>query len=194
MARQIEYDPVALKENLLSVFWAQGYAETSLSDLESASGLNRRQLYNGVGDKREMFLSALDDFSDLAGRMFLAPLERKEAGLAEIEGLLRAFLELAEKPSGPSGCLACSSSQEEIASDTDVASRIDAYFERIRAAYRNALAGSARRNEIRLSGSDLESRADALFGVHVALCILGRAGRPIDQLKRMVDQALADIR
>ena len=139
MARQIEYDPVALKENLLSVFWAQGYAETSLSDLETATGLNRRQLYNGVGDKREMFLGALDDFSDLAGRMFLAALESEEAGLAEIEGLLRAFLDLAENPSGPSGCLVCSSSQEEIASDTDVASRIDAYFERIRAAYRNAL-------------------------------------------------------
>lgn len=194
MARQIEYDPSALKQNLLSVFWEQGFAETSLSDLEHATGLNRRQLYNGVGDKRAMFLQALDGFSDTAGQRFLAPLEGEEAGLAEIEMLLTTFLQLAEASEGPSGCLVCSSSQEDIASDPDVADRINRYFERIRAAYANALSRAVGRNEITLSEDAILARTDTLFGVHVALCILGRAGRPIEQLERMVRQVLADIR
>lgn len=193
MARQIEYDPNALKQNLLAVFWAQGFAETSLADLENATGLNRRQLYNGVGDKRSMFLQALDDFSDVAGRQFLAALERDEAGLGDIETLLRKFLALAKESDGPSGCMVCSTSQEDIASDKDVRIRVDAYFERIRAAYANALSHAVERGDIELSEPDISNRAEALFGTHVALCILARAGRPANQLERMVQQALNDI-
>lgn len=194
MARQIEYDPLALKRNLLAVFWERGYAETSLSDLEAATGLNRRQLYNGVGDKRAMFLQALDDFFDVAGREFLAPLEKEGAGLRDIETLLEKFLRLAASGEGPTGCLVCSSSQEDIASDADVRRRIDTYFDRIRAAYAHALRCAVERGELIFADSDPELRADALFGTHVALCILARAGRPQAQLERLVRQALADIR
>ena len=193
MARQIEYDATALKRNLLSVFWEQGYAETSLSDLEGATGLNRRQLYNGVGDKRSMFLQAMDDFSDVAGREFLAALETDDAGLREIESLLNKFLDLAKDSSGPQGCMVCSTSQEEIAADPDVKARIEAYFERIRAAYENALTRAVGRGDIVLSKTEILNRAEALFGTHVALCILGRAGHAHDKLTRMVRQAIEDI-
>lgn len=178
----------------MSLFWAKGYAETSLADLEAASGLNRRQLYNGIGDKRTMFLQALDDFSTMAGRQFLVPLEREDAGLREIAGLLETFLQLAAEQAAPTGCMVCSASQDEVAIDKDVAKRIENYFDRIRAAYGNALSRANDRGEISLSPKDLEQRQDALFATHVALCILARAGRPHGQLTRMVKQALADIR
>ena len=193
MARHIEYDPTALKQNLLSIFWEQGYAETSLSDLEIATGLNRRQLYNGLGDKRSMFLQALDDFSDVAGREFLAKLEAADAGLKDIEALLMTFVGMVRDGTSGKGCMVCSTSQEEIASDQDVKTRIDAYFERIRAAYENALTRAVIRGELTLQPTDIAGRAEALFGIHVALCVLGRAGRPHDQLERMVRQALDDV-
>lgn len=194
MARHIEYDSGAVKRNLMSLFWTKGYAETSLTDLEAASGLNRRQLYNGIGDKRAMFLQALDDFSDVAGQEFLAPLEGDQAGLDDIEGLLREFLHLAADAAEPIGCMVCSTSQEEIAADKDVAKRINAYFERIRSAYANALTRANDRGALRLDQQGLDARTDALVGTHVALCILARAGRPHDQLTRMVEQALSDLR
>jgi len=193
MARQIEYDPTAVRQNLLAVFWSQGFAETSLTDLEGATGLNRRQLYNGVGDKRSMFLQALDDFADQAGQQFLAPLERPEAGVAEIAGLLETFLELLRSGGEAKGCLVCSTSQEEIVGDPDVKARVDAYFTRIRAAYRNALVCAVQSGALSLSEPEIEGRTESLFATHVALCILARAGRPYDQLERMVRQALDDI-
>ena len=58
--RPINYDPQAAKTGLLAAFRAKGFADTSLSDLEAASELDRRQLYNGFGDKQSMFLAALD--------------------------------------------------------------------------------------------------------------------------------------
>ena len=193
MARQIEYDPFALKQNVLSVFWERGYAETSLSDLEAATGLNRRQLYNGIGDKRAMFLQALDDFSDVAAHQFLSPLETEDSGLAEIAALLNGFVHLIREEDERKGCMVCTSSQEEIAADGDVKKRIDAYFERIRAAYQTALTNAAERGELALSEEQIADRAEALLGIHVAVCVLGRGGRSPDKLERMVRRALDDI-
>lgn len=194
MARRIEYDPTKVQQSLTDLFWQKGFAETSLADLETASGLNRRQLYNGIGDKHAMFLAALDTFTEQAGRQFLAALESEDAGLDDIEALLRLFALAASTKDPPRGCMVCTASQEEIASDDVVAGRIDAYFSRIRAAYRNALQSAIDRGEIKLNPAAVDLRTDALFGVHVALCVLGRAGRPREELNRMVDQALTDLR
>ncbi|MEM7530520.1 MAG: hypothetical protein AAF416_23310 [Pseudomonadota bacterium] len=194
MPRQISYDPQALRTDLLRTFWTKGYAETSLVDLEGATGLNRRQLYNGIGDKRAMFLQAMDDFAETAGRRFLAALEAPEAGIAEIETLLATFVRLSQEEEGRAGCMICSTSQEKIAADPDATRRIDAYFDRIRAAYANALTRAAVRSETTLDPDAIPARADALLGTHVALCILARAGRPEDQLDRIARQALVGIR
>ena len=190
MARQISYNPTEVRSRLLSKFWDTGYAETSLSDLEEATGLNRRQLYNGLGNKKAMFLSAVDDFSTTAGRQFLGPLEKDTAGLDEIASLLRTFVALAGSKDGPSGCMVCSVSQEEIADDVDVRPRIDAYFDRIEAAYRNALTQAAVRGEINLAPPAISAKSAHLFGVHVALCVLGRAGCAQNKLHRIAEEAI----
>lgn len=193
MARQIAYDPQKLRQDVMSLFWARGYAETSLSDLEEATGLNRRQLYNGIGDKRAMFLQALDDFTDMSGRFLLAPLEAPDASIADIRAHFSRFVTMAHQPDAPKGCMVCSTSQEDIASDRDVLARMNAFFDRIRAAHHNALCASVGRGEIELSPDQIERHADALYGTHVALCILGRAGRPKEQLAHIAEEALAQL-
>ena len=177
----------------MSLFWEQGYAETSLADIEAATGLNRRQLYNGIGDKRSMFLQALDDFINLSIRSLLAPLESEQAGVNDIKALFNNFIEMAKDSSGPNGCMVCSSSQEEIAKDPDVARRMDGFFERIREAHLNALMRAVERGDIKLEKVDVMRRADALLAVHVALCILGKAGQPEAQLKNIAELATRDL-
>lgn len=191
MARQLTYDPIKVRGALLAQFWQTGYAETSLADLEQATGLNRRQLYNGPGDKKAMFLAALDDFTDTAATLNLAPLEAETAGSGEIAALLRRFVQLAASPDGPNGCMMCSTSQEEIAQDADVRPRIEAFFDRIEAAYRNALFQASRRGELTLSEREVEAKGTYLFGVHVAMCILARAGCAQDRLHRMAEEAIS---
>lgn len=178
----------------MTLFWARGYAETSLSDLEAATGLNRRQLYNGIGDKKSMFLGALDDFAENAGHTLLAPLESDAASLADIDQLFATFIEAAKAPEGTNGCMVCSTSQEEIAGDAEVSKRMNAFFDRIRAAHHNALRRSVERGELDLPPDGIKRRADALLGAHVAICILGRAGRSADQLANIAKEATAPLR
>lgn len=190
MSRQISYDAIDVRRRILAAFRQSGYAETSLAGLEQATGLNRRQLYNGPGDKRRMFLGALDDFDAMAGKRFLAPLERDDAGVDDIAHLLRTFVALAGSEEGRGGCLVCNASQQAIADDADVRRRIDAYFERIENAYRNALSRAAARGEIDLAPSEIAARGSYLFGIHVALCVLGRAGCSQERLKCMAEETI----
>ena len=177
----------------METFWETGYAETSLADLEEATGLNRRQLYNGPGDKKAMFLLALDDFSDVAGRQFLAPLETDHAGLTDIATLLRTFVALAPSAKGANGCLFCTTSQEEIADDPDVQIRVERYFERIELAYRNALMHASKSGEASIPASEVPAKAALLLGVHVALCVLGRAGQSNKVLEQMAEAAIVAV-
>ncbi|MEM0948684.1 MAG: TetR/AcrR family transcriptional regulator [Pseudomonadota bacterium] len=193
MPREITYDPAKLKLDVMTLFWAKGYSDTSLADLEAATGLNRRQLYNGIGDKRSMFLHAMDEFTHLSGQSLLLPLERDEAGIADIAELFAKFVEMSKLPEGPKGCLVCSTSQDDIAQDPSVAERMNLFFDRIRSAHLNALSRAAARKEIALDAAQIGVRADALFGTHVALCILARAGRPTPQLMNIKSQALSAL-
>lgn len=178
---------------MLRQFWEHGFAATSLTELEDASGLNRRQLYNGLGDKRDMFLQALDDFRDLAGRRFLGPLEADTADLGSIRDLLEAFAQLAATGEGRLGCFVCSTSQEEVADDPDIRTRLDHYFGRIAAAYANALRCAIARGELNLDPQDVGTRANFLLGVQVGMSVLARAGQPPAKIRDLADFALKAI-
>jgi AcrR family transcriptional regulator len=58
--RPRSFDPDEVLEKARGVFWNLGYAATSLDDLAAATGLNRPSLYAAFGDKRAMYLAALD--------------------------------------------------------------------------------------------------------------------------------------
>ncbi|MCP4382881.1 MAG: TetR/AcrR family transcriptional regulator [Hyphomicrobiales bacterium] len=190
MARARQYDEVDVRRKTLQAFWQKGYAETSLSDLEEASGLDRRQLYNGFGDKREMFLLALDDFDTLAGQMFLAPLEAEDAGLDSIRALLRTFVKLSGTNDGRLGCMVCNGAREEIARDAAVGRRLDDYFARIEAAHRNALSKARDVGDLSWSDDEIMSKARLLLGTQVGMSVLSRAGQDQVVLRDMAEEAL----
>lgn len=192
MARPRTYDPLAVRQRLLGAFHQKGFEAASLSELETASGLNRRQLYDGFGDKADMFKQALDDFADLAGREFLAPLEQGEPGLPAIRTALKTLLAPVGSERGRLGCLICNTAREPIASEAEIQSRIDAYFRRIRKAYLRNL--TAARDAGALPAScDPDAQSRHLLAIHVALCVLARAGQTRNQLTPIAEEALRQI-
>ncbi len=60
--RPREFDEDEVLERALGVFWEHGYAATSLTDLLEATGLAKGSLYKAFGDKRQLFLAALDRY------------------------------------------------------------------------------------------------------------------------------------
>jgi AcrR family transcriptional regulator len=59
MGRPKNFSREEVLEKAMPVFWKQGFADTSLQDLERATGVNKSGLYTEFRDKEDLFLACL---------------------------------------------------------------------------------------------------------------------------------------
>jgi TetR/AcrR family transcriptional repressor of nem operon len=63
VARTLEFNRDDALASAMHLFWRQGYSATSLHQLLEAMAIGRSSLYATYGDKRRLFIEALDLFS-----------------------------------------------------------------------------------------------------------------------------------
>lgn len=191
--RPRKYDPEEVRRRTVTTFHRHGFAATSLSELEDRTGLNRRQLYNDFGNKKTMFVRALQDFSLSAGEQFLGHLEAAEpTGVEAARRTLLEMIELADTPAGRLGCLICNTAREPVAADADVCRIVDRYFRRIEAAYRRTLLRAQQLRQL-AAERDVDRLARFLLTTHVGICLLARAGEDVSVLRDAATEALASL-
>jgi AcrR family transcriptional regulator len=59
----ISHDKDAALDKALALFWAKGYASTSLKDLERATGMHPGSLYAAFGSKAKLYCLCLDRYA-----------------------------------------------------------------------------------------------------------------------------------
>lgn len=176
----------------MTCFWELGFDGASITALEAAAGIDRRQLSRDYGNKRALFLQSLDDFMVVAGERYLARLEHEASGIDDIATTLSELAAPSSQPRGHLGCLICNTSLEPISAQDDaVRARVQAFFQRIEAAYRLALGHAAEAGEV---GPDHQKAARQLLGAHVALLCLARGGVSDDVLGDIAEGTLASLR
>ena len=84
MARPREFDRETALQRATGVFWAKGYASTSTEDLIAAMGIGRQSLYNAFGDKRSLYVEALERYQQATT---LGHLQRLNAPASPLEGI-----------------------------------------------------------------------------------------------------------
>jgi TetR/AcrR family transcriptional regulator, transcriptional repressor for nem operon len=99
-----QFDQESARGAMMDLFWTKGFEATSLQDLERATGLNRSSLYNAFGDKRAMFLAALEAYAERVMQPTFTPLSDTDACQA-IAAMLELRVLRMEDPKKPSGCL-----------------------------------------------------------------------------------------
>lgn len=92
MARPREFDREIALERATGVFWAKGYASTSTEDLLAAMGIGRQSLYNAFGDKRALYLEALERYQQATCAGHVQRLKLPVSPLAGIEALLLGLI------------------------------------------------------------------------------------------------------
>ena len=101
----------------MEAFWRKGYEATSLVDLTEATGLNKASLYRVLGDKHQMFMSALKNYSNIEFRETTAVLSESATPLTN----LRAVVEkVCEDAGSEKGCLMINSMVETAPHDPEV--------------------------------------------------------------------------
>lgn len=76
----------------MRVFWAKGYASTSTEDLLSAMKIGRQSLYNAFGDKRKLYLEALERYQEESTNGHLERLNGVASPVAGMEALLLGLI------------------------------------------------------------------------------------------------------
>jgi TetR/AcrR family transcriptional repressor of nem operon len=91
MARPREFDREVALQKATEVFWAKGYASTSTEDLIAAMGIGRQSLYNAFGEKRSLYVEALERYQQTTT---LGHLQRLNAPVSPLEGIAALLLGL----------------------------------------------------------------------------------------------------
>jgi len=104
MGRPKQFSRRGVLEKALPVFWRHGFADTSLQELERATGVNKSGLYTEFDGKEDLFLESLRYYLDEQDKRGL--LTAKPLGWRNVERFLRLGPGTAE---GRKGCFCVNS-------------------------------------------------------------------------------------
>jgi TetR/AcrR family transcriptional repressor of nem operon len=187
--RPRSFDENAVVERALDVFWSRGYHGTSLPDLLGATKLSRGSLYAAFGDKRALFLLALDRYiADALARLDVE-LDSGGAALAGIRACLAGYVERTSGVKGRRGCLLVATTMELTTHDPEVAHRIRRFFKAMGARLAAAFARAKALGEL-ADGVEPSSAAHLLICVAEGLRVVGKTGAERAAAQAAVDTLL----
>jgi len=189
MVRTRSFDPSAALTQVVDLFTAKGYAETSMEDIVKATGVSRYGLYGTFGNKRELFEQALDQYAEQMGKAAFIRLTEPDATLEHIRTLFHERIDDLYSCADVRGCMFIHTAMELAPGDADMREVLQRFIKRMMAAFRKGLESAQARGEVR---TDLDAReasailASTMFGI----AVLGRMGFPRDTLECIVDCTL----
>src|SRR5258707_9790192 len=120
MARPKEFDRDAAVERAMSVFWLKGYAATSTDDLLRAMKIGRQSMYDTFGDKRRLYIEALERYQRESVAGHIDRLRSTASPIAGIEALVVGVI-ASERTVREKGCMGVGSISEFGHADPELA-------------------------------------------------------------------------
>jgi len=135
MPRPREFDTDRVLNTAMNLFWAKGYAHTSLHDLTRAMGLSKSSFYEAFGSKHALFLAAIDRYVDRVAARAAAELASDRPAREAIAASFSAIIDAAVEAGDRRGCLLGNTALEMTPHDADAAKHIRAGLRRLEQGY-----------------------------------------------------------
>ena len=187
------YDPDVALQQALEAFWRGGYSGTSLDDLAAATGMNRPSLYAGFGDKRAIYLKALEHYWQrnlTAMRSTLAadtPL--RDAVQRVFNGALAIYFSGGGRPRG---CFAVGTATAEAVEDPEIRQAFIRGMRALDECWEARFHVARERGEV-AADADPETMAGLASAVLSRLAIRARSGTPRPELAEFARKAVITI-
>jgi TetR/AcrR family transcriptional regulator, copper-responsive repressor len=172
------FDPDEALQRATERFRTFGFAGTSLDELSEATGLKRPSLAAAFGDKRALYIAAID--------RLMARVERQLVRLGEARLPLRELVEriligginlYLTGSDGPEGCLIINTAATQAASDPEVREKVGAFL-----AVEDGRIGEL----LAAAGSPApEAQGRLVASVLHSLSVRARAGAPREELEQV---------
>lgn len=191
--RPRSFDTDEVLDRVRDTFWRYGYAGTSMDQLSAATGLHKPSLYGAFGDKKKLYLAALDNY--------LADVRAEFAEAFAVPDLfesLRAMTEwsidkfMGKDETGP-GCFMMHTAMPEASEDPEI-SRV------VRESMDSLDRALVRRFEKAIEGGQISDRADphslamVMVANHYEISGRARAGYSRAELRALADRAIGLVK
>ena len=190
MARPITFDEGVALDAAMECFWHHGYRASSVRDLAASMGVCGTSLYNSFGNKRSLFIKALERYLDRFVRARMRRLENAHSPKQAIRAFFDEVIERSLQDRARRGCLLINSALEVAPHDKKLGREIGRRLEEIEGFFRG-LIDAGRRDGSVPSHVDSESIARLLLGILLGIRVLARSRPERPLLQGMAQPALA---
>lgn len=190
MARPKAFDRDTALQRAIALFRDKGYAGASTDDLLGAMGIGRQSMYDTFGDKRGLYLAALERYNTDSVAEFVRDMEVGGTPLRGLEAALQGFARRAG--SGCTGCMGVGAVLEFGQSDPDVAALTGASSRSQLAALERQLRSAAAAGEV-AADLDLQAAAGFIASSMAGMRVAARTGAGVsalEQIARFITLAL----
>jgi TetR/AcrR family transcriptional repressor of nem operon len=160
MSRTKEFDPDAVLQKALELFWDRGYEATSMADLVEHLGIARASIYATFGGKHELYVRALDRYVQGRDPRLVEMLSQPGPVLPAVRALVEAYAAESVCDARRRGCMVVSAAVELMSRDPQAARRVEASWDTLETALTSALTRARAQGEI---GAEKDPRALARF-------------------------------
>ena len=187
MPRTKEFDPEAVLEQAMELFWEQGFEATTAQDLVDHTGLNRSSLYNTFGSKQELYLRALDHYRERDADTFDRLFDQFDSAQAAIRHLLEEATPDTEGDTR--GCFLASATVERAHCDDQTRERVRESFDQMRDGFEAVVEHGQARGEFP-GDRDPEALAHFLASTYFGMQTMAKLGLSTAVFEDVVDEAL----
>jgi TetR/AcrR family transcriptional regulator, transcriptional repressor for nem operon len=190
MPRPREFDETTALDAAIACFWHRGYEATSVRDLAASMGLSGPSLYNAFGDKRALFVAALERYLDHTTRARIKRLEDSLPPKMAVYRFLEEIIERSLSDRDRRGCFLINSALEVAPHDRALGTLIADRLGEIEAFFRRSIE-AAQADGAAPSDRDPADLARLLLGVLLGIRVLARAKPDRALLEGVARPALA---
>ncbi|MDQ3235204.1 MAG: TetR/AcrR family transcriptional regulator [Pseudobdellovibrionaceae bacterium] len=178
MGRTKLFERADVTDKALQVFWRKGYVDTSLKDLEKATGVFKPALYSEFGDKEGLFIECVKYYrANYASKRHLL---LQPYGWKNIENFLRSTIPTKEKP----GCFEAAVFARDV---PIVPEKLKPLLDENTAAIVSAIKANLKAEG--LKSEDIEDQADSIFTIYCGLGVLADS-EPKTRFEQRIARAL----
>jgi TetR/AcrR family transcriptional repressor of nem operon len=170
-------------QRAMELFWQTGYEAASLPDLLGAMGISRQSLYDTFGNKRGLYLSAVEHYRATQLSQALALLERPGSASENVRAVVGFFEELAAD-TRCRGCFVANALVEMGPQDPEIAKLLAETLELLRSGIERALRQAQAQGELSDSKSPVQL-SRALTNAMIGLAVTGRLEQGRESLREI---------
>ena len=191
--RPRKFDTDEVLDRVRDTFWRYGYAGTSMDQLSTATGLHKPSLYGAFGDKKKLYLAALDNY--------LADVRAEFAEAFAIPDLFESLQAMTEwsidkfmgKDEAGAGCFMMHTAMPEATEDPEISRAVRESMDSLDRALVRRFEKAIQAGQI-APDSDARALAMVMVANHYEISGRARAGYSRVELRALADRALDMVR